>query len=398
LITLPETSWARRFGFSLSKDDRELLDTEFHVQNPATLPNLRQDIPKDVPIEEVEFAYHVYASERERHLWIRCCECHRNHNHRRGLVLRFVDGSRATLGRNCGKTKHKLDHDERIVDFERRLNRARLLRQALGMLEQAPIVDGHLNLIRTDRTVAACEAARFKMMAHLTHFTRRLDQADGGRLSALLSVRDFMAEKRRDERLDRKLEIKARQIGFDRNDRDVDQLLFEELVAEGDKDASKKPIMKTERRTFHTFAGHGFFTVIPRAPNRCRLLGTQLVEAFNAMRCRTSSEVGEAVIQSAVKKFGAVLTEAIQLTTEIEAAAGFLQAGNISGVVRAVNRFWKEGDDRRAVLIGTTLCRETAPDQPIIDITLPPLGLNTVALTKARDAVLDAQASLAKAA
>lgn len=359
---------------------------------------MRQDIPMDLAVEEVEFAYDVHASERDRHLWIRCCECRRNHNHRRGLVLRFVDGSLATLGRNCGKTKHKLDYDERIQEFESRLKRAHLLRQALGMLEQAPVVDGHLTLIRRDPTVAACEAARSEMMTRLPHFTRRLQQAEGGQLMGQLPVRDYEAEKARDTRLERKLENKAREIGFNRNDRGVDRLLLEELVAEGDRDASKQPIIKTERRTFHTFGGHGFFTVIPRAPDRCRLLGAQLLEAFNGLRCRTSAEVSDVVIQAAVKKFSAVLTEAIKLTDEIEAATTFLQPGNVAGAVRAVNRFWKEGDDRRVALVGTTLCREKAQDEPIIDITLPPLGLNTVALAKARDAVLDAQAAVERAA
>ncbi|MGI4797819.1 MAG: hypothetical protein ACRYF2_02560 [Janthinobacterium lividum] len=372
---LPETSWARRFGFSLSKDDRELLDTQFHVHNPTTLSDLRQDIPKDLTIEEVEFAYEVLASERNRHLWIRCCECRRNHNHRRGLVLRFVDGSRATLGRNCGKTRHKLDHDERIKDFESRMGRARLLRQALGMLERAPVIHEHLASIRIDPTIAACGMARSEMMTHLPHFTRRLQQAEGGRLFAQLPVRDYMAEKIRDERLDRKLDVRARQLGFDRNDHGVDRLLFEELEAERDKDASKQPIIKTERRTFHTFAGHGFFTVIPRAPDRCRLLGAQLLEAFSALRYRSSSQASSATIQAAVKKFAAVVSEAIKLTDEIEAATTFLSPGNIAGVVRAVNRFWKKGDERRAALVGTMLCREKVLEDTVIDITLPPLGL-----------------------
>src|SRR4051812_17136417 len=149
------TTWASRFGFSLSTADRELLETKFRIQNPLTLPNMRQDVPKDVPVEEVEFAYEVLASPRQRQLWVRCCECGRTNNHRRGLVLRFSDGTRATLGRNCGKTKHKLDHDERIKEFEARVERARLLQQAFAMLAQAPLIHEHLVRISADPTLAA---------------------------------------------------------------------------------------------------------------------------------------------------------------------------------------------------------------------------------------------------
>src|SRR5260370_24270400 len=99
----------------------------------------------------------------------------------------------------------------------------------------------------------------------LPEFSRRLQAATSGQISANIRVRDFDAEKRRDARLDQKLEALARRRSRRRGEPGVEGELLAELTAAGDKDASKQPIEKLETKVFHTFRGYEVYTVLPRS-------------------------------------------------------------------------------------------------------------------------------------
>lgn len=391
-------SWADRFQFSISPTDRALLETRFSVHNPRLLPNLRKDIPADLNVEGVEFAYHVQASQTERHLWIRCCECERDHNHRRGLILRFADQSRATLGRDCGREKHSLDFDRLIDEFEGRMARGRLVRQAVSMLEQAPIVYNHLRRLRGEPTISSCLRVRNELARKLPEFSQRLEAATDGRVSAKVRVRDYDAERQRDARLDQKLEALARRRSRAREEPGVDRELLAELVAAGDSDASKEPIEKLETRVVHAFRGHEFFTVLPRYAYAAEILETQLLGVFSAFRGKASAQVTDRAIQSARTKFLSAVSATIKLIEQVEAAFSFTDTGNMEGIVRALNRFWKASDARRVALVGNVLYRANALDQPLVDIRLPPFGLNASMLRRIDNLIMDASAALPEAA
>lgn len=391
-------SWANRFQFSVSPTDRALLETQFYVSDPRLLPNLRKDIPTEATVEAVEFAYHVQAGRTERHRWIRCCECERDHNHRRGLILRFSDQTRATLGRDCGREKHNLDFDKLINEFEGRMARGNLVRQALSMLDQAPIVYSHLRRLRGEPTITSCLRMKDELARKLPEISRRLEAASGGRVSAKVRVRDYDAEKQRDARLDQKLEALARRTSRQRGEQGVDGELLTELVAAGDRDASKQPIEKLETRVFHTFRGHEFYEILPRYGHVAEILETQLLEAFSAFRGKATDQVTDRAIQSTRTKFLSVVAATIKLTEQIEAAFTFADTGNMEGIVRALNRFWKADDPRRVSLGDGVLFRANALDKPLIDTKLPPFGMNARMLRRIDRLVLDSHAVLAQAA
>lgn len=391
---LTATEWSDRFAFSISPEDRKILSTQFYVSNPQELANLRPDIPPNLEIEAVEFAYDVQVPWDERHRWIRCCECARDHNHRRGFVLRFVDHTRATVGRDCGREKHSLDYDRRIQDFEGHMTRARLLRQTLVMLKEGPLVIDHLKRLRADSAIMAARGLRGAIMAKLPDFGRRLEAATNGRIEGKVAVRDFDAEKSRDERLDAKLEAEARRLGRNRNEPGVDQELLSILIAAGDRDASKDPILKLRTRVVHTFVGHEFFDVLPRLGVQAELIESKLLEAFSAIRGKASDKLSKQQIESVRKRFLAATDEAITLTSDAEAAFRFLAPENIMAVVRAVNRFTKPDDNRQVSYIDGLLIRTHAPNAPLVSMELAPFALSSSVLARVREKVMDAYSGL----
>ena len=396
LITGTSASWAQRIGFSLSTEDVTLLGATFRVQNPRSLPNMREDIPIGSRIAEVEFAYEILAPSTRRDMWIRCCECGRNNNHRSGVVVRLDDGSRATVGRDCGSTKHSVDFESLITAFDEGKNRSRVMRQVLEMLEQLPLIQEYLKAIKEDKTLKALLQASAAMASGASAFCVKLACSTGGRIVATTRERDFGAEGVRDGRLDRKLDALARRIGMSRQDRDTDKVLYAQLLAEGDRDASKEPLLKNVEREIHRFAGHEFFSVLPDAQRRCSDRSRELVVAFQPLRDGQSSNFTTKKLEQIRATFLGVLEDSEELIQQIEAAVMFFDHQNFSRVVDVVSGLWRSEDSRRVILVDGVL-RSEATGADIVDTRLPPLGLNVEPFRKARAVVEDARLFVEKA-
>jgi len=385
-----DVSWTTRIGFSLSAEDRGLLGTQFHVSDPRRLPKLLRSIPDGLEVEAVEFAYRIDATDQERERWIRCCECGRDRNHKHGVVLRFDGGMRATVGRDCGREEHSLDFDLLIKEFDGRMDRARLLRQILAALEQSPAVMAFLRRMRADPAIAAAHIARREIAARLPELSSRLQGARNGVITGKSKVRDLDTERQWDDRLERKLEAAARRKGLSRDDGAVDRDLLAELAAGGDADASKKPIHKLEDRRVHSFDGQGFYSLLPQAGFRAERLEQRLQACFGELRGKESAAVADRRMAMIRKEFFAVLDEALKLHGEVVAALTFAEPGNLAAIVRAHNRFYRDGDARTATCDGRALSKLSSPGTTVVDLALPAFTLATGSLDTARERVMDA--------
>lgn len=117
--------------FFLSERDRALMTEARRVEHPAEF-TLIDRLPEDTAGAKAVAVYSI--SDHDPRGRANCAACHRDENHRHGLVLRLVDGAHASLGRNCGETKHGLKHKHLIEEFDAGTSRAAALHQAIAAI------------------------------------------------------------------------------------------------------------------------------------------------------------------------------------------------------------------------------------------------------------------------
>ena len=367
----------------VSSADAALLGTVFQIADPSRLRNLRTCIPASsvVEIDKVEGAYEVLAGRAERHRWIRCCECGTDRNHKHGFVLRFADGTRATVGRDCARDEHSLDFEGYLAAFKDRRNRARRLRQLAAAVAIAPETARHLRALRDDPAVLAALRIGRNLETRLPDLFRRLAASPDGVIHGPATVRDLVQEGLRDERLDRKLDAAARRQGRDRGERGVDQALLDGLSAAGDADASKEPIMSKGRVEVGRYSGAGFLTALPSARSAAARLEADLLGAIGALNGKETSSMSDAQMEGARRSVAKALDDALVLCGNVERALAFVEPVNLGAVVRASNKF--KGAAGKLAIVGSRIARET-PVRVEVDLTLPPVGVPRDALERAR--------------
>ena len=390
IVQISDNSWMPKVGFSLSGEDMALLGTQFLVSDPRSLPNLLRSVPDEAAVETVEFAYQVNAPLTRRDLWVRCCECECDRKHKNGVVLRLVGGARVTVGRDCGREEHSLDVDQLLKEFDIRRHRARLLRQTITMLGVAPAIHDFLRRMRADSSVAASHTIRQEIARKLPELSRRLRGALDGMIKGKVKVRNLEAERQRDERLERKLESLAVRKGLSRDAADTDQALLGELVASGDKDASKEPINRLKERDVHRFRGPGFFAFLPQAAFAAERLEQRLRACFAELEGKESKAVTGRRIEIIRKDFFKVLDDAEKLHGDIAAALAFVEPANVAGIVRMTNKFYRADDPKVVEWEGGFLRKASAREDTSVEVSLPAFELATSALGKARDTVINA--------
>jgi hypothetical protein len=369
---------------TISPRDQALLSTLFYISNPARLPDLRTTIPApdEVAVDKVEGIYEIAAGQAERHKWVRCCECRHDHNHKRGFVLKFSDGTRATVGRDCAREDHSLDFDTYMKAFEGRRSRARRLRQIVMAVQVIQQTANHLRLLREDPALLAALRIRYELEARLPDLYRRLHASSDGIIKGGRPTRDLEEEKRRDERLESKLEAIARRKNVGREDPGTDQALLEELRASGDPDASKEPIMVIRPVELVRYVGAGFLTLLPDCRRTAARLEADLFHALNPLNGKGTAEISDMQLDAIRRQFTRTLDAAAKLCREIVSALRFVEQSNVAGIVRAANRFsTKTGAGKLAVSEGR-ITRDT-PTRVEVSLALPPTSISMLPLQRA---------------
>lgn len=186
------------------KDLKEeaLLEFEFTASDPESLDGVTEEPPPDSE-PEIEFRYNM-AGRQEM---VRCVYCQRP-NHYRGIVVRYPDGTRRLVGRDCALTHHGVEFEKGLVEFEAAFERQSYARRRRALLDaSARVYKGFVEL-RADPAVTAHERALWQwrhylddLAAALVNIARRDEH-----LTVDRELRDEAGERDRKERLGARFE------------------------------------------------------------------------------------------------------------------------------------------------------------------------------------------------
>lgn len=178
--------------------DQQLLGATFEALDPAALQDLLEELPGNDEIPSVEFAY---DTKHRTGLKIRCVHC-RYPNHFCGFVLKFSNGARILVGKDCGKKIYGVDFTHMQKEFESAKDRAYYLRRRHTILSSAA---GFLHAL--DQLVAHASLKQFREirrsymreMPQLARMTFEACTNGEGGMFVDEKVRDLEAEAKREE-------------------------------------------------------------------------------------------------------------------------------------------------------------------------------------------------------
>jgi hypothetical protein len=178
--------------------DRQLLELEFVHENPEKLEGLLELIPDTDEVPEIEFSYDTTLGSGER---VRCRHCKKTAtNHNRGFVLKYLDGSRVLVGKDCGAKQFGERFAFKQNQFAAARKRADLLRR------KAHIIDNRVSALGVIEAIEGYGGWREYGLAKRSYrnglWFAVADLADAvtrknGRLYRKEEVRDHAAEDRR---------------------------------------------------------------------------------------------------------------------------------------------------------------------------------------------------------
>lgn len=119
-------------SFWEGKSDSEILKTTFRHADPEALPHLLAALRVGDEVPELEFEYDTRGTGVGM---VRCRHCKKHAaNHNVGFVLRYQDGSRILVGKNCGEKEYGQAFTYRANHFRSAMKRSELLRRKLGLV------------------------------------------------------------------------------------------------------------------------------------------------------------------------------------------------------------------------------------------------------------------------
>jgi hypothetical protein len=185
--------------------DSELLARNFNVDDPEQLDHLLSSIPANDEVPSVEFQYHTPGG---RSAFVYCAHCNeRTHNH--GFVMKYQNGNRILVGRDCGKKLYGLNFNTAYNDFKAAQNRAFELKRKMALLNLEVDFCAALNDLLNNPAVRQYEGVRrdfLKVFAGLTRDLQNSASRENGQLNRLEKVRDREAEETREEDAERQIQ------------------------------------------------------------------------------------------------------------------------------------------------------------------------------------------------
>lgn len=179
----------------LSKDDLELLDHEFVVQNPLEIPNLVDRLPQDYDHPTIVAKYDLTTQRPPR---LRCAHCGLA-RHWKGYILALPNGDHALLAeRHCGREQFGLKWGSIENIFLRRETRQINLRRLIEVRRVFSDFKDEVLCLQVKSEVSAFD----DYMHDLGHKLGKLAKSLGGgprrdgRLDAITYRRDPDAEER----------------------------------------------------------------------------------------------------------------------------------------------------------------------------------------------------------
>lgn len=319
--------------------DEQLSATRLQIDEPLATPRLSLDKPAADLTPAIVGEYHL-SSEHPR-LW--CCHC-QGHRHHNGFVITNQTGLAYMIGSKCGP-----DHYGLSFSLARREHKAKVQRK--GVLERLAAICAAADAVKaTIREILHSDGLRL-VDAKREELRRTSESAfsaltvsvrTGSMLYEIVEVRDFEAERRRDEQLP--------------------------------PNESGPPIYRDERMPI----GHVAGAAVLREKDDCRdhLLSLRAaIEAVVRLRDADTNKHTLQTLTKAVKVAEQAWDAAQESIIEAEGAPAFFSAENLERLDRwtAQNRYYRLTRDGSGLLVKNkdTAERRVGPLPPIKLALLP---------------------------
>lgn len=212
----------------------------FTVDDPRTLDGVLSIVPGEAPVPEMEFSYDISppkGSIRDESTMATCVHC-RHPNHWHGFVMRFPDGSRILVGKDCGFKLYGAEFNEKHRSFKSARATSLRLSRIRTIDAQVDKSLGELWALAQAPALIAVLTVRKQLRDRMPALARALGAVatSGGMLSYEVQVDDVIGQLR-DESLEE----------------DPDQKKAE---TDGEK---KKPRTRTETRNHGSLKGAMLF-------------------------------------------------------------------------------------------------------------------------------------------
>ncbi|WP_159079856.1 hypothetical protein [Methyloceanibacter sp. wino2] len=178
--------------------EQDLLATEFTTNNPTELAGLVEERPETEEIPIVEMLYDLRGTDKK----VRCVH-DRYDNHQRGIVMRYRDGRRILVGRDCARKIWGVNFDLLIKDFDLAKDTAYYLRRRNAARDAGPNFLASLAELRQAPAIGLYQNLKSDFRRRLPGLASDIDDLIYERDGMLFRderVRDLMAEQRRAEK------------------------------------------------------------------------------------------------------------------------------------------------------------------------------------------------------
>jgi len=266
----------------LSREDQELLQREFTISDPESVPNLASRLPTLSDPPQIIAKYDTKKSGRPA---LRCCHCS-SRRHWKGYVLRLPNGQHALLAeRHCGREAFGLRWEQVENAFKQQVSRQADLMRLARVRQVFPDFVLELECLRENEQVLAYDKFRDDLRRKFGPLSRRLgaEPRRNGRFDAEIRVRNREAEYTRARRLEPALVKAAEDVSVGPDERARNQRALEKWLG------AQSPIISGELR--HVGVCSGYAILDDENPNR--LLSRAYNEAMSmapAIAARTSDE------------------------------------------------------------------------------------------------------------
>jgi hypothetical protein len=319
-------------------NDSELRGREFTTASPDTLDGLLHNVPADRGTPAVEFNYDVTppGGQKQRDLrpYIRCVHCNEN-NHWKGFVLKYADGARITVGKDCGAKIYGAQFDTAKRAFDRLRSRQDYLRRFDAMkAAYAPMLvelRGLLDHVATQRFYEMRNTFKSRLTALHTALEQAA-QSRGGVLYSFSQRRDLAAEERRETRELREIEEFKKLPAYERK----------QLEEDGRKPTvTKTPMYAREERVAGRLGGSALFdsSVNPKSEFQNAL--NSIESTIGDITRGKTEAVSNEQFRDAIKKLRQACDRVLAAARALDAPQELFEAGNMSALVA-----WANGQGR----------------------------------------------------
>lgn len=324
--------------------DDQLLGVAFSADDPTALDNVVLELPPREEIPTVEFAYDTKDSTGRK---VRCVHC-RYDNHNRGFVLRFKNGRRILVGKDCGKKIYGANFDLTERDFNAARERAGYIRRQRAIRAATPgFVQAMASLLAHPSLMDFRNLRRNfnRCLPELARLTADACCRSGGTMMVEEQVRDLEAEARREEQMDihadrlAKMTTTARKRAIDNGS----------ILRSGKK---LKPIYRTIPKPVGQIEGAAFFVTTEDPPDEAlKVLAPAMVGVLTKLDAErlTNSQYRSVFLEIARK-----LDDIEHEIERLEAPLAAFEFGNLSRLAEWGTRRAQDGDVYKAELGGIT--------------------------------------------